>query len=197
MINLLILEKKMKKLLTLTLVIVLGLFTFGCDDSASSSSSTTETDSTREVASYSTAWYDNGNSTSSFYYNVRYSVTTVPFEGIEYEVATADFKGPLNSMADVNYVGTANVSNDPYLTHWPDGKSTYSTKPFDGVTYSRRTFYNNDNDSLLLSSHESYVMYEGTALEGSRDDYILEGDTYVDKNTVDNDGYRSRFNGND
>ncbi|MDR0392543.1 MAG: hypothetical protein LBH59_11585 [Planctomycetaceae bacterium] len=187
----------MRKLLTLTLVIVLGLFTFGCDDSASSSSSATDSESTRQIASYSTAWYDNGNSTSSYYYNIRYSVTEVPFEGIEYEVATSDFKGPLNSIADVNYVGTANVSSDPYLTHWSDGTSTYSTKAFDGVTYTRRTFYNNDNDSYVFGSYESYVMYEGTALEGTRDDYILEGDTYVNKNTVDNDGYVSRFNDND
>jgi hypothetical protein len=188
----------MKKLLALTLVVVLGLFTFGCDDSASSSSSTSTTDngSTTAVESYTTAWH---NGTSSVYYdNVRYSVTSVPFEGVVYERATADFDGPVSSLADINYVGTANITNKPYLTHWVDGTSTYSSKPFDGVTYRSRTVYNNNEDSYYYSSYyNSYVLYEGTATEDSRSDYELEGDTYVNKNVIDNDGFVSRLDNND
>ncbi|MDR1483956.1 MAG: hypothetical protein LBT09_03935 [Planctomycetaceae bacterium] len=191
----------MKKLLTLTFVVVLGLFTVGCDDSTSSSSTSTATDkdSTLEVVSYTTAWTNNGNSYSSYYYNdVRYSVTAVPFEGIAYEKASSDFNGPLSTTADVNYIGTANVQSEPYLTHWQDGTSTYSSKPFDGVTYRSRTVYNNDGDSYYNSYDYGYVLYEGTASDdSSRSDYELDGDVYVNKNLIDNDGRVTRIDGND
>jgi hypothetical protein len=112
----------------------------------------------------------------------------VPFEGITYEPANSNFNGPLSSTADINYVGTANVQDKAYLTHWPDGTSTYSCKPFDGVTYRSRTVYNQDDDIYSYSYYESYVLYEGTALAGSRSDFELDGEIYVDKTLVDNDG---------
>ncbi|MDR2643325.1 MAG: hypothetical protein LBC74_11090 [Planctomycetaceae bacterium] len=188
----------MKKLLTLTIVIALCLFAVGCDDGSSSTKTTSE-ESTLVVASYTTVWHDNGTSYSSYVYDdIRYSVTSVPFEGVEYEKASSDFDGPLSSTADINYVGTASIQSDPYLTHWQDGSSTYSSKPFGGVTYRPRTVYNNEEDNYYYSSYyNSYVLYEGTATEGSYSDYELEGDTYVNKNLVDNDGRVSLVSNDD
>ncbi|MDR1477693.1 MAG: hypothetical protein LBJ00_01995 [Planctomycetaceae bacterium] len=188
----------MKKLLALALVVVMSLFTIGCDDSSSSSTDTqTNSASTTLVASYTTAWPNNG-STSAYYYDIRYSVTAVPFEGVSYDKATDSFNGPLSSMADINYVGTGNVQDNPYLTHWDDGTSTYSCKPFDGVTYRQRTVYNNEDDGYYYSSYYmSYVLYEGTATDGSRSDFELEGDVYINQNVVDNDGRVTRVDSNE
>jgi hypothetical protein len=176
----------------------MSFFTIGCDDSSSSSTSTTQTDnaSTAAVVSYTTAWHGNGN--TSYYYDYsRYSVTSVPFEGVTYEVANGNFDGPLSTMADINYVGTGNVQDNPYLTHWADGTSTYSSKPFDGITYRQRTVYNNSDDDWYYSYsyYESYVLYEGSATDdSSRGDYELQGDVYINTTVVDNDGMVTRLN---
>jgi hypothetical protein len=193
----------MKKLLTLTLVVALSLFTIGCDESTSSTSSSSSStnsstgdadNSTAKVASYTTVWYNNGSNYSSVYYDNSYSVTSLPFEGITYDKATSNFNGPLSATADINYVGTANVQDDPYLTHWSDGTSTYSCKPFDGVDYRSRTVYNNEDDYYSSSYYESYVLHEGTASDSVRDDFELDGDIYMNKNVVDNDGKETQLN---
>jgi hypothetical protein len=184
------------------MIVALGLSTIGCDDTSSSSSSESTTDSTQKVASYTTVWHqsDEDYYYSSYYYETRYSVTSVPFEGITYSEASSEFNGPTSSTADINYVGTANVGDSAYLTHWPDGSSTYSTQPFEDVDYYSRTVYNNDDSDYYYSSYYmSYVLHEGSAYEGSRDDYVLSdsGDEYVDKTPEDNDGKESSTSDNE